>query len=116
MSAISEGKTVGIYAGALGIAYNSDILEKKNIAPPQCWADLEDPRFAGSASGVSDGNAILGHIFGNKDVSRGVAAHAAQSTGIGSSILKQMLPVIASMVMGSLFKGSTGRGLGGEIR
>ena len=75
----------------------------------------EDPRFAGSASGVSDGNAILGHIFGNKDVSRGVAAHAAQSTGIGSSILKQMLPVIASMVMGSLFKGSTGRGLGGAL-
>ncbi|MEL6508587.1 MAG: ABC transporter substrate-binding protein [Pseudomonadota bacterium] len=47
MAEISGGKTVGIYAGALGIAYNSDILEKKGIAPPQCWADLEDPRFAG---------------------------------------------------------------------
>lgn len=47
MSNISEGRTVGIYAGALGIAYNADILSDKNIAPPECWADLEDPRFAG---------------------------------------------------------------------
>ncbi|WP_299588628.1 ABC transporter substrate-binding protein [uncultured Tateyamaria sp.] len=47
MAEISGGKTVGIYAGALGIAYNSDILEKKGIAAPQCWADLEDPRFEG---------------------------------------------------------------------
>ena len=47
MSKISEGKTIGIYAGALGIAYNAEILKKKNIEPPQCWADLEDPRFVG---------------------------------------------------------------------
>lgn len=47
MSDISEGRTVGIYAGALGIAYNSEILDEKGIAPPACWADLADPRFAG---------------------------------------------------------------------
>ena len=47
MSEISGGKTVGIYAGALGIAYNSDILSERNIAPPACWADQEDPRFVG---------------------------------------------------------------------
>ena len=47
MAEISEGKAIGIYAGALGIAYNSEILAEKNIAPPACWADLEDPRFEG---------------------------------------------------------------------
>lgn len=47
MAEISGGRTVGIYAGALGIAYNSDILSGKGIEPPQCWADLEDPRFVG---------------------------------------------------------------------
>ncbi|MFT4700366.1 MAG: iron(III) transport system substrate-binding protein, partial [Yoonia sp.] len=47
MSEISNGKTIGIYAGALGIAYNSEILADKDIAPPACWADLEDPRFVG---------------------------------------------------------------------
>ena len=47
MSDISGGLTVGIYAGALGIAYNSEILAENDIAPPACWTDLEDPRFAG---------------------------------------------------------------------
>lgn len=47
MAEISNGRTVGIYAGALGIAYNTEILEERGIAPPECWADLEDPRFAG---------------------------------------------------------------------
>lgn len=47
MADISEGRTVGIYAGALGIGYNRDILAEKNIAPPVCWADLEDSRFSG---------------------------------------------------------------------
>lgn len=47
MAGISGGRTVGIYAGALGIAYNSEILAEKNIDAPACWADLEDPRFAG---------------------------------------------------------------------
>ncbi|WP_166418746.1 ABC transporter substrate-binding protein [Cochlodiniinecator piscidefendens] len=47
MSDISNGRTVGIYAGALGIGYNSEILEERNIEPPACWIDLTDARFAG---------------------------------------------------------------------
>ncbi|MFP7675311.1 ABC transporter substrate-binding protein [Marivita sp. S0852] len=47
MAEISDSRAIGIYAGALGIAYNSEILADKDIAPPQCWVDLEDPRFAG---------------------------------------------------------------------
>ena len=67
-------------------------------------------RYADDASATQfdavaeDGNAILGHIFGSKDVSRGVALQAAGSSGIGAAILKKMLPVIASMVMGVLAK------------
>lgn len=47
MAEISQGRTVGIYAGALGMAYNTEILAKNDIAPPECWADLADPRFEG---------------------------------------------------------------------
>ena len=57
---------------------------------------------------ANDGNAILGHIFGSKDVSREVAMRAAGSSGIGASIMKKLLPVIASMVIGSLTKKMTG--------
>lgn len=49
-----------------------------------------------------EGNGILGHIFGGKDVSRAVAAQASEETGIGAGALKQLLPMIASMVMGSM--------------
>ncbi|WP_415714049.1 ABC transporter substrate-binding protein [Roseibium sp.] len=47
MHDISDGKTVGIYAGALGVAYNVDVLEDKGITPPACWKDLTDSSFAG---------------------------------------------------------------------
>ena len=60
---------------------------------------------------VDDGNAILGHIFGSKEVSRQVAAHAATNTGIDAGILKQMLPVVASMVMGAMKQRAVGGGL-----
>jgi iron(III) transport system substrate-binding protein len=33
-------KTVGIYAGALGFAYNPELLQKRKVAPPACWKDL----------------------------------------------------------------------------
>jgi hypothetical protein len=50
---------------------------------------------------VQDGNGILGHVFGSKDLSRQVASRAAAQTGIGESILKGMLPVVAAMMMGA---------------
>jgi hypothetical protein len=53
---------------------------------------------------VRDGNGILGHILGSKDVSRRVASNASAQTGIGADILKKMLPVVASMAMGALSK------------
>ncbi|MFZ2099005.1 MAG: DUF937 domain-containing protein [Oricola sp.] len=70
---------------------------------------FEDMGKAFSPAGVEDGNGILGHLFGSKEVSRAVAAQAAQATGIGQEVLKQMLPVIASTMMGGLFKQSTGQ-------
>ena len=38
-------KTVGIYTGALGIGYNPELLAKKNLPPPKCWADLANPIY-----------------------------------------------------------------------
>jgi hypothetical protein len=62
-----------------------------------------------SPDGVANGNDILGQLFGSKDLSRAVASQAAQATGIGQETLKQMLPVVASMLMGGMFKQSTGQ-------
>ncbi len=72
---------------------------------------LDDPALLGQADTVSDGNAILGHLFGNKDVSRQVAARAAAQSGLDPSLLKKMLPVIAALAMGALNR-QAGGGMG----
>lgn len=72
-------------------------------------AYFEDMTKAASPQGVADGNGILSHLFGSKEVSRAVAEQAAQASGVGQEIIRQMLPVIASMIMGGLFKQSTGQ-------
>jgi hypothetical protein len=70
---------------------------------------LDNPQTIGKASSIDDGKAILGHIFGSKDVSRNVAGNAAQKTGIDAGILKQMLPMLGTVAMGALAK-QTGAG------
>lgn len=90
---------------------------KQNTASPQGLAGLlgalqggqheqylENPQMLGQPQTVNDGNAILGHLFGSKDVSRAVAGRAAEQTGIGSDVLKKLLPLVATMAMGSLSK------------
>jgi hypothetical protein len=68
---------------------------------------FDDATQAFSRQGVAQGNDVLGQLFGSKDLSRAVASQAAQATGIGSQVLQQMLPAIASMIMGGLFKQTT---------
>jgi hypothetical protein len=61
----------------------------------------------------AQGNDILGQLFGGKEVSRAVAAQASAASGVSDAIMKQMLPVMASMLMGGMFKGAMNNGLGG---
>ena len=65
---------------------------------------VDDVGTLEQADTVADGNGILGHIFGSKDVSRQVASQAASQTGIGEGVLKAMLPVVAAMMMGAMSK------------
>jgi iron(III) transport system substrate-binding protein len=41
----SRFRTVGIYAGALGFTYNTEVLGKKRVAVPACWKDLLKPEY-----------------------------------------------------------------------
>lgn len=70
---------------------------------------FEDMSRAFTPEGISDGNNILAQLFGSKEVSRAVAAQAAQMTGIGQDIYQRMLPVLADTLMGGLFKQTTGQ-------
>jgi hypothetical protein len=65
---------------------------------------LDDGGALTNPDTINDGNGILGHVFGTKDVSRQVASRAATQTGIGEGILKSMLPIVAAMMMGTMSK------------
>lgn len=88
---------------------------KQNTKSPQGFAQLlgaleggnhqqylEEPERMGREESILDGNKILGHLFGSKEVSRAVAGHASEKTGIGADVLKKLLPMVATMAMGSL--------------
>ena len=79
---------------------------------------------------VSPGNQLLGHIFGSKDVSRNVAQSAAAQTGLDTSVLKKMLPMLTMLLAGYMARqagqranagaadvgdASAGGGLGGGL-
>lgn len=56
----------------------------------------------------SQGNEVLGQIFGSKDVSRAVADNAASQTGLDSGLLRKMLPLLAMLVTGFMAKQAGG--------
>jgi hypothetical protein len=69
---------------------------------------LDDPASLEGEAAKTEGNAILGHLFGSKDVSRRVAAEAAEQTGIDIGVIKRFLPMAAAVGMGALSKETAG--------
>lgn len=65
---------------------------------------IDNPAELTRSEAIDDGNGILGHLLGSKEVSRKVAADAAERTGIDVGILKKMLPMVAAMTMGGMSK------------
>ncbi|HLV27180.1 MAG TPA: DUF937 domain-containing protein [Gemmatimonadales bacterium] len=86
---------------------------------------LADDVVAPEPTHVDRGNAVLGQIFGSKDVSRAVAANASEKSGLDASVLKKMLPMLAMLAAGYMAKQrssgtasgaqSQGGGLGGLL-
>ena len=77
---------------------------------------IDDPSLLASEATRTDGNNILGHIFGSKDVSRNVAAAASKDTGIDASLIKKALPLLATLAMGAMSKkSSAGQDIGPSV-
>jgi hypothetical protein len=65
---------------------------------------FEDMSKAFTPQGVADGNSMLKAIFGSEEVSKAVAAQAAQVSGIGQDIYRQMMPAMANAMLGGILK------------
>jgi len=110
MAALMPAFSTGLKRNAANPMDMSNFLSA--LASGQHAAYFENMQAAFSPQGREEGNGILGHIFGSKEVSRAVAAQAEAATGIGQEIFKQMLPVLATSIMGGLFKQATGQATG----
>ena len=65
---------------------------------------IDNPASLGGADAVEEGNGILGHLLGGKENSRSLAQQVSGNTGISDTLIKQMLPIVASMAMGAMSK------------
>lgn len=102
-SAQDPGSLQDLLSSVLGGGYDRSLADEDALT-----LDRAKPR----------GDQILGQIFGNdKDVSREVAQQLSATTGIGSAVLKKLLPVLATVVAGWVAKQITsGRAMGRDAR
>ena len=59
----AAGKTVGIYLGALGYGYNSDLLKERGLEAPKCWEDLAKPEFEGEVQVANPNSSGTAYTF-----------------------------------------------------
>ena len=85
------------------------------LASGQHQRYLDDAGSLTDSASFQEGNGILAHVFGNKDVSRQVAQNASAQTGIDPSTLKRMLPLVAALAMGGLSRQSSAPSAGGDL-
>jgi iron(III) transport system substrate-binding protein len=95
----ADFKTVGIYMGALGYGYNTELLAKKGLPEPKCWKDLLKPEYKGEvqiANPNSSGTAYttlatIVQLFGEDggfDFMKGLHKNVNQYTKSGSAPIK----------------------------
>jgi len=56
-------RTSGIYLGALGIGYNTELLKKRGIPAPKCWADLLDPKLRDEVQIADPNSSGTAYVF-----------------------------------------------------
>ena len=68
----------------------------------------EDPKTAFGREGRAAGDEVLSSIFGSPDVSRAVAEQGQHFSGVTSGVLKQMLPILAGILVSGLTRAGSG--------
>jgi len=95
----SKVRTVGIYSGALGYGFNTELLKKQGLPEPKCWKDLIKPVYKGKiqvANPNSSGTAYtllatLVQLFGEDEAFeflKTMNANVNQYTKSGSAPIK----------------------------
>ncbi len=92
-------RTIGIYSGALGYGYNTELVAANNLPEPSCWKDLLKPEYKGHvqmANPNSSGTAYttlasMVQLFGEEEgfeFMKSLHANINQYTKSGSAPIK----------------------------
>jgi len=102
---------------ALGLrnaASNPEVLNKvvDGLSHPTHAAAFVDTSVAQSEEAAALGQNTINQLFGSGSTAGQVAQIAARDAGVRPDILTQLLPVLASVVLGGLSKSLSDKGLG----
>ena len=100
---------------------------QRSFQDPNAFAQLLELMASGRYAPFFDGGAqlwpappngqhALERIFGSPEISRQIAAQASAMSGITAQVLQQMLPSLATVLMGGLFRYTTMEGLADFLR
>ncbi len=95
----SKDRSIGIYSGALGYGYNTELMAKNGLPEPSCWKDLLNPVYKGHiqmANPNSSGTAYttlatIVQLFGEDEgfeFMKGLHKNINQYTKSGSAPIK----------------------------
>ncbi|MCU0818464.1 MAG: ABC transporter substrate-binding protein [Beijerinckiaceae bacterium] len=119
----SKGRSVGIYSGAIGFGFNTELLKKKNLEAPKCWADIVKPAFKGEiqvANPNSSGTAYviiatLVQLMGEqqafdymKQLHPNISAYARSGTGPIKAVARGETAVSLSFVHDAVTENNAG--------
>jgi len=108
MPAFSQGlQRVGQDPGALG-----GVLS--HIASDVHQGSFANPAQA-NAAGAGAGGDVLGQIFGSPQITSQISQRVSQASGVSPQVIQQMMPVLASILMGGLAHSMNSQGLGGVL-
>ncbi len=101
-------------AGLRNAAANPQVLEKviADVAHPMHFAAFGDPAAAGGEEVGALGQAAIANLFGSGSAAGQLAQVAARDVGLRADVMNRLLPALASVVLGGLFKSLDSQGLG----
>lgn len=85
------------------------------LVSPQNEAAFDAPDAAHAQDARDQSAMLLTDIFGSPAAAGQVVQVAARETGLRPDILSQLLPILASVLLGGLFKNVNNQGLGGVL-
>jgi len=113
--ALSGNLVGGFYTSAIGFGWNEDVLKKKHLTPPKCWADLVDPKYKGEIETSHPGSSGTGYtilaglvqMMGEdaafeylKRVHRNVTQYTRSGTAQAKSVAKGEVGIGVSFIFG----------------